>query len=107
MSPQLTQRVNSKFGIENLHLLSQRIQQFYTDWSILSFSFVRHPFDRLAAAFDDKVVSHHDPGYELFANAIGSNFSRFVDFVLTYAAYKKCNLLNCDIDRHWRPMHTR
>ncbi len=105
--PKVSQRMEGKFGIKSVHFLTQRIQEFYSDPNTLSFSFVRHPFHRLAAAFDDRVGAHHDPVDEPFARAIGSNFSRFVDFVLTHAAYKKCSPLSCNIDRDWRPMHTR
>ena len=79
---------------------------------IFTFSFVRHPFDRLVSAYYDKIVSQDDPSYRGRGKAILANygavtFSNFIKYVLSEnESYMKCES-RCSLDVHWRPFYLR
>ena len=81
--------------------------------STLSFSMVRHPFERLVSAYQDKVVDNSDPSYTYVAPTLQTkygevSFTNFAHFVLDTA--KKMCLpppSACHLDVHWRPYYAR
>jgi len=80
--------------------------------SSTSFSMVRHPFERLVSAFQDKMVDGTDPSYFNVRNYIIEKygevtFPNFVNMIL-HKSISKCRTLNsCRIDKHWRPFISR
>ena len=96
------------------------INNFLRSHQILSFSFVRHPFERLVSAYNDKFVNTRGKYFKAFEWWFGKqvSFSSFADLVL-YQYRTRCypnntptsristNLAdeNCEhkIDTHWRP----
>jgi len=80
--------------------------------SSTSFSMVRHPFERLVSAFQDKMVDGTDPSYFNVRNYIiekygDVTFPNFVNMIL-HKSISKCRTLNsCRIDKHWRPFISR
>lgn len=82
------------------------IQSFASKRNLLSFSFVRHPFDRLVSAYTDKVLDAAK-GYAI-PGLRGKTFPEFVDYVLENFEVKRCDLNPfCAIDVHWRPQYMR
>ena len=68
----------------------------------LTFSFVRHPFDRLVSAYTDKVLGHAS-GANLSSLA-GKSFPEFIDHVLQDARRCGSNPA-CHVNNHWRPQY--
>ena len=94
------------------------LNNFITSNKILTASFVRHPFERLVSAYNDK--RYNSKKYQgWFKN--GKSFSRFVDLVL-YEYRKSCypdstkasrvltnwfnNTCEHKINTHWQPFHS-
>lgn len=84
------------------------------------FSFVRHPYDRLVSAFNDKIVSTDDPGYlktgifiqKQWGEVSFENFLRYV--ILNLQTHYQCQQAgtnikcqNYEVDVHWRPFYQR
>lgn len=80
--------------------------------SSTSFSIVRHPFERIVSAYQDKIVDQSDPFFTRIVEHIidqygGINFSNFAQMILDVSA-KKCRSPNkCGLDKHWRPFISR
>ena len=75
---------------------------------ILSFTFVRHPYERLVSAFKDK-TDGHDPNFKMIQ---GLNFPEFIKHVLEeYERDKNCtqfvDKVCFGINAHWRPFNSR
>ncbi len=77
---------------------------------IFMFSMVRHPFERLVSAYEDKILNH-GPGrekhFELIAEQIGTDFGAFANFVIEDARERGCNDFGCDVNIHYRPYFVR
>lgn len=108
-SNELHDRLPSQFKNKKVYDLNA---DFFT------FSFVRHPFDRLVSAYKDKFLNVQDPGYafrsELLLKSFGSiTFENFCHFVIEdlnrfnkckkSSRKKKCH----QVDVHWRPFYQR
>jgi len=78
----------------------------------VSFSIVRHPFERLVSAFQDKLVDQSDKFYTRVVHQIRDTygevtFANFVQFILDRSG-RVCRTINrCNLDKHWRPFASR
>lgn len=94
---------------------NKKIYNFPDDF--FTFSFVRHPYDRLVSAYKDKFLNAQDPGYafrsKLVLESYGSiTFENFLLFVIEdLSRFNNCQKVGkrkChQIDVHWRPYYQR
>ena len=75
----------------------------------LSFSVVRHPFERLVSAYQNKFVDHPKSSYGRYLNSHygGISFSNFVQMILDQSEKKCQQLNNCSLNNHWKPFISR
>jgi len=64
------------------------------------FMFVRHPFDRLVSAFEDKFLLKRDPIYATLAKNFDLSFRNFIGHVIK--ANENCTMSHCTVDAHWK-----
>lgn len=71
----------------------------------LTFTFIRHPFDRLVSAFMDKVErSKKSWGHQMLLRKYGkSDFETFLDYVINENAHHNSNAVN----NHWKKFQDR
>jgi len=77
-----------------------------------SFSMVRHPFERLVSAFQDKLVDGSDKFYKRVVdhiiNTFGEiSFENFVYMILRNSKTRCRRLKGCGLDKHWKPFISR
>jgi len=82
-----------------------------------AFSFVRHPYDRLVSAYNDKIISKNDKGYHRvikdiqrsFGTVSFENFLRYVirDLQKHYQCQETISNCQHKADVHWRPFYQR
>ena len=81
--------------------------------STVSFSMVRHPFERLVSAYQDKIVDNTDPSYTHIASKLKGDygevsFHSFALYVLDTAKHMcRPPPARCHLDVHWRPFYAR
>jgi len=106
-SPKLHKRIPPLFKLApndpDVRILAQ---------SAVSFSTVRHPFERVVSAYQDKIVDAWDMKYEktrqLLPKKYGdSSFTSFLLLILSQARTKCRRISNCALDVHWRPYISR
>jgi len=107
-SPKLHRNIPPLFRVPNDHDLDLRMLAKSTT----SFSMVRHPFERLVSAFQDKMVDGTDPSYFNIKNFIFDKYGEvtFPNFVrmILYKSKTKCRSMNtCRLDKHWKPFISR
>ena len=73
-----------------------------------SFSMVRHPFERIVSAFQDKFVDNNSGVFRNIKKKMISSYgdASFISFVKLVIASSQllCNDVNrCTINRHWKP----
>ena len=81
--------------------------------STVSFSMVRHPFERLVSAYQDKIVDNSDASYTHIAPTLQRDygevsFPAFAQYVLDTAKHMcRPPPARCHLDVHWRPFYAR
>ena len=104
----ITSFINVSTVVSTIHVFIIR-DLFETS---VSFSIVRHPFERLVSAFQDKIVDQSDGWY---ANRVqylkveygGVSFPHFAEMILDKSV-KVCRQMNtCKLDKHWKPFISR
>ena len=98
--------IKKNTGMVNNTNVMEILASFMTKNHVLTFSFVRHPFERLVSAYKDKILKGKDEKIK------GSKFPLFIDKVLKeYHKDKTCHFSYdkpCfNIDRHWMPFSSR
>ena len=79
----------------------------------VSFSMVRHPFERLVSAYQDKIVDSSDASYTHIAPTLQRDygevsFPAFALYVLDTAKHMcRPPPARCHLDVHWRPFYAR
>ena len=75
----------------------------------LSFSIVRHPFERLVSAYQNKFADHKNSGYGRYLKShYGEiSFTNFAQMILDQSEKKCQRLNNCLFDNHWKPFISR
>ena len=75
----------------------------------MSFSVVRHPFERLVSAYQNKFADHDNGRYAKYLKSQygGNSFTLFVKMILDQSE-KRCRQMNwCQMDNHWKPFISR
>jgi len=77
-----------------------------------SFSMVRHPFERLVSAYQDKLVDGSDPSYFKVKRVINDKYGKvtfpnFIKLILLKSKTKCQSMNHCTLDKHWRPFISR
>jgi len=107
-SKMLHRTVPGLFRIGSLHNTSIKSLANHST----SFSMVRHPFERLVSAFQDKIVDNSDPFYERVVDHIINNygeinFENFVHMIIKKSKTRCRRLNKCGLDKHWKPFISR
>ena len=69
---------------------------------MITFSFVRHPLDRLVSAFEEKFML--DKPYLKLSEKVNGNFTAFIDLVINDVS-RYMETLTGTIDPRWRPYY--
>ena len=103
-------------SVERNVSIRKLLNAYFQKNQMLSFSFVRHPFERIVSAYKDKflrnrtIASTTVQRYDIESNA---TFPEFIDLVLQQHQEQKTCILSrsdtfCDhIDIHWKPFNSR
>ena len=88
---------------------TSELRKLFKKKRVLTFSFVRHPFERLVSAYNDRVIQKNilfEYGYTTWYNN-NHSFPSFVNLVLSEYKKSKCsNFYSSDclnINIHWKP----
>ena len=75
----------------------------------LSFSVVRHPFERLVSAYQNKVADQHNStrGNYLKSHYGAVSFAIFAKMILDQSEKNCPQMNNCKLDEHWKPFISR
>jgi len=92
----------------------QQINEVLEKRQILTFSFVRHPFERVVSAYHDRILHNknilREYGYSTLYHK-NHSFPAFVDLILSEYNSSNCfrfNDIGClKIDRHWIPFSAK
>eukprot|EP00090_Calanus_glacialis_P020054 TRINITY_DN30843_c0_g1_i1.p1 TRINITY_DN30843_c0_g1~~TRINITY_DN30843_c0_g1_i1.p1 ORF type:complete len:323 (-),score=62.46 TRINITY_DN30843_c0_g1_i1:33-893(-) len=74
----------------------------------ISFSVVRHPFERLVSAYQNKMVEENGEERKVFLRQYpGGSFPDFADYVLRKSKSNCRTYSECPMNNHWRPYLSR
>ena len=75
----------------------------------LSFSVVRHPFERLVSAYQNKVADHQNAKRRKYLTSkYGAvSFAIFAKWILDQSKENCPQMNNCKLDNHWKPFISR
>jgi len=103
-----------------LHTLVPRLFAWHGDQeelrtlaqSVITFSVVRHPFERLVSAYQDKVVDVSDTSYTMVRYNLQRRYGKvsFYNFarqILHHSRHNCRSILSCHMDVHWEPYTAR
>ena len=95
----------NEVGNDSQNIKNFALSKYLKDHQILSFTFVRHPFERLVSAYKDKVVHKH-----ILAEPFKHRYDKWYKKDHTFPSFVNLVLKEYNrskMDRHWKPFYRR